>query len=78
MHSTIKDVAAHSGVSIATVLRALNAPQLLNAETLARLQAANREFLAPWDPVRDSSFFTATYSHSSNNERLDGPSPVWL
>src|SRR5471032_3367760 len=38
MHSTIKDVAAHSGVSIATVSRALNAPQLLNAETLAKVR----------------------------------------
>ncbi len=38
MHSTIRDVAAHSGVSIATVSRALNAPHLLNAETLARVR----------------------------------------
>jgi DNA-binding LacI/PurR family transcriptional regulator len=38
MHATIKDVAAHSGVSIATVSRALNAPQLLNMETLAKVR----------------------------------------
>jgi DNA-binding LacI/PurR family transcriptional regulator len=38
MHATIKDVAAHSGVSIATVSRALNAPQLLNTETLAKVR----------------------------------------
>ena len=38
MHSTIRDVAAHSGVSIATVSRALNTPELLNAETLAKVR----------------------------------------
>jgi len=38
MHPTIKDVAAHSGVSIATVSRALNAPQLLTTQTLARVR----------------------------------------
>jgi DNA-binding LacI/PurR family transcriptional regulator len=38
MHPTIKDVAAHSGVSIATVSRALNAPQLLTTETLAKVR----------------------------------------
>lgn len=36
--STIRDVAAHAGVSIATVSRAVNAPHLLNAETLARVR----------------------------------------
>jgi DNA-binding LacI/PurR family transcriptional regulator len=38
MHSTIKDVAARSGVSIATVSRAINAPELLNARTLAKVR----------------------------------------
>ena len=38
MHSTIKDVAARSGVSIATVSRAINAPELLNAQTLAKVR----------------------------------------
>jgi DNA-binding LacI/PurR family transcriptional regulator len=40
MHSTIRDVAAHAGVSIATVSRALNTPGLLNAETLAKVRGS--------------------------------------
>jgi DNA-binding LacI/PurR family transcriptional regulator len=40
MTSTIKDVAAHAGCSIATVSRALNAPHTVNARTLARVRAS--------------------------------------
>lgn len=38
MPSTIKDVAAHASVSIATVSRTINAPHRVNAETLARVR----------------------------------------
>lgn len=31
---------------------------LEDAEALARLLRANRDFLAPWDPVRDDAYFT--------------------
>jgi DNA-binding LacI/PurR family transcriptional regulator len=40
MPTTIKDVAAHAGCSIATVSRALNAPHTVNATTLARVRAS--------------------------------------
>ena len=40
MTSTIKDVAAHAGCSIATVSRTLNAPHTVNAATLARVRAS--------------------------------------
>src|SRR5262245_20063447 len=30
-----------------------------DAEALAALYSANRDFLAPWEPFRDDSFFTA-------------------
>ena len=40
MSSTIYDVASRAGVSIATVSRALNAPQSVNAATLQRIQDA--------------------------------------
>ena len=30
-----------------------------DAEALAALLRANREFLAPWDPVRDEAYYTA-------------------
>ncbi len=40
MSSTIYDVASRAGVSIATVSRALNAPQTVNATTLQRIQDA--------------------------------------
>lgn len=40
MSSTIYDVASRAGVSIATVSRALNAPQTVNAATLQRIQDA--------------------------------------
>ena len=30
-----------------------------DAEPLARLLTANRDFLAPWEPVRDDGYFTA-------------------
>ncbi|HHY58311.1 MAG TPA: LacI family transcriptional regulator [Chloroflexi bacterium] len=40
MSSTIYDVASRAGVSIATVSRALNAPQTVNAMTLQRIQDA--------------------------------------
>lgn len=40
MTSTIYDVASRAGVSIATVSRALNAPQTVNATTLQRIQDA--------------------------------------
>jgi DNA-binding LacI/PurR family transcriptional regulator len=38
--SSIKDVATHAGISIATVSRAVNTPERVSAETLARVQAA--------------------------------------
>ncbi len=40
MSSTIYDVASRAGVSIATVSRALNAPQTVNVTTLQRIQRA--------------------------------------
>ncbi|TXD91624.1 LacI family DNA-binding transcriptional regulator, partial [Ralstonia pseudosolanacearum] len=40
MASSIKDVATHAGISIATVSRAVNAPERVSPETLARVQAA--------------------------------------
>ena len=40
MSATIYDVASRAGVSIATVSRALNAPQTVNGVTLGRIQAA--------------------------------------
>ena len=40
MSSTIYDVASRAGVSIATVSRALNAPQSVHVETLTRIQSA--------------------------------------
>jgi len=40
MSSTIYDVASRAGVSIATVSRALNAPQAVNVATLQRIQEA--------------------------------------
>jgi LacI family transcriptional regulator len=40
MSSTIYDVAARAGVSIATVSRALNVPQTVNVATLQRIQKA--------------------------------------
>lgn len=40
MTSTIKDVAAHAGFSIATVSRAINAPHTVNPVTLARVREA--------------------------------------
>lgn len=40
MGSSIKDVATHAGISIATVSRAVNSPERVSAATLARVQAA--------------------------------------
>ncbi len=40
MTSTIKDVAAHAGFSIATVSRAINAPHSVNPVTLAKVREA--------------------------------------
>jgi ribosomal-protein-alanine N-acetyltransferase len=40
-----------------------------DAEELAALYAANREFLAPYEPTRDDSFFTAEVQRG----RLDRP-----
>ncbi len=40
MGSSIKDVATHAGISIATVSRAVNTPERVSASTLARVQAA--------------------------------------
>ncbi len=40
MASSIKDVATHAGISIATVSRAVNTPERVSPETLARVQAA--------------------------------------
>ncbi|MFC5427586.1 substrate-binding domain-containing protein [Paraburkholderia denitrificans] len=40
MTSTIKDVAAHAGFSIATVSRAINAPHTVNPVTLAKVREA--------------------------------------
>jgi len=40
MTSTIKDVAAHAGFSIATVSRAINAPHTVNVVTLAKVRQA--------------------------------------
>lgn len=40
MTPTIKDVAAHAGFSIATVSRAINAPQTVNPVTLAKVREA--------------------------------------
>lgn len=40
-----------------------------DAEELAALYAANREFLAPFEPTRDDSFFTA----ETQRERLERP-----
>lgn len=40
MASSIKDVATHAGISIATVSRAVNTPERVSAATLARVQEA--------------------------------------
>lgn len=41
--ASLKDVARRANVSLMTVSRALNTPQLLKPETLARVQAAIAE-----------------------------------
>jgi ribosomal-protein-alanine N-acetyltransferase len=53
-------------VTIATrLLTAADAP------ILAALLAANREFLAPWDPVREDSYYTADGQREGIGAALD-------
>ncbi|WP_436526919.1 GNAT family N-acetyltransferase [Actinoplanes sp. HUAS TT8] len=39
---------------------------------LAEVLAANREYLAPWDPIRDDSFYTADGQHKIVSDVLRG------
>lgn len=43
-----------------------------DAEELAAVVVANRAFLAPWDPVRDESFFTVAGQRTQLELALDG------
>jgi len=43
---------------------------LADAPALAKILAENREFLAPWDPLRDDAFFTADAQHRVLSEAL--------
>ncbi len=42
-----------------------------DAEELAAVHAANREFLAPWEPVRDDEFFTARVQRAQLSRALE-------
>jgi ribosomal-protein-alanine N-acetyltransferase len=42
-----------------------------DVSTLVDLMHANREFLAPWEPLRTDEFFTAEYQHSAIAELLE-------
>ncbi len=46
--------------------------RLDDADALAALLAANREFLTPWTPVRADSYFTAEGQRALITEALDG------
>jgi ribosomal-protein-alanine N-acetyltransferase len=43
-----------------------------DAEALAALLRANREFLAPWDPIRDEHYFTVEAQRTGLERALDG------
>ncbi|OFI38578.1 alanine acetyltransferase [Arthrobacter sp. SW1] len=43
---------------------------LEDAAALAKVLAENRDFLAPWDPLRDDDFFTAETQHRLIGEAL--------
>ena len=43
-----------------------------DAEALAAVLRANREFLAPWDPVRDEHYFTVEAQRTGLEQALDG------
>ncbi|MBV1849410.1 GNAT family N-acetyltransferase [Catellatospora tritici] len=42
-----------------------------DAEELAELAHASRDFLAPWEPIRDESFYTAAAQRSFLEHNLD-------
>lgn len=42
-----------------------------DAEPLADLVCANREFLAPWEPIRPDEYFTAEGQHRAIGEALE-------
>lgn len=43
-----------------------------DAEELAAVVAANRAFLAPWEPLRDEAFFTVAGQREQLERALDG------
>lgn len=45
---------------------------LEDAEALAHLVVSNREFMAPWDPIRPEKFFTTEGQTAVIEELLDG------
>jgi ribosomal-protein-alanine N-acetyltransferase len=56
---------------VSVVVRAVTVD---DAAPLAEVLLANREFLAPWDPVRDDSYFTETAQRELIRSALNSPS----
>ena len=50
-----------------------------DAEALARLYVANREYLRPWEPERDDSYYTVEGQRANLNDLLDayGTGEMW-